>query len=173
MSVDPREFRRALAQFATGVTIVTAQPPGHRPIGMTVNAFSSVSLDPPLVLFNVSRTALGLPAMMQAGGYAVNVLGRDQRHLSDRFARRSSDKWNAVEFEPGLWDAPLLRDVIARFECGSHAHHDGGDHVIFVGRVLRFDIGSDAEPLVFFRSRYRDLRPADEPTHEWPLAIHY
>lgn len=155
--IDPRLLRQALGQFATGVAVVTAATADGGRIGMTVSSFNSVSLDPPLVLFSIARNALSLPALRAAQGIGVNVLGHGQFGLSDRFARAGGDKWDAVEHHPGLHDVPLLADALATFECVPYARHDGGDHEIFVVRVLRMSAAGDGHPLIFFRGRYHAL----------------
>src|SRR4051794_9528912 len=99
--VDPRAFRQALGQFATGVAVITAEGAGGQPIGLTMSSFNSVSIDPPLILFSIDRKAFSLQAMTEAKGYAVNILGRDQEHLSNKFARALGDKWEAVEHTLG------------------------------------------------------------------------
>ncbi|WP_188579179.1 flavin reductase family protein [Azorhizobium oxalatiphilum] len=154
---DFRAFRRALGHFATGVAVVTARAENGEVVGMTMSSFNSVSLDPPLVLFSVARSALSLPAMLAARGYGVNVLGRDQEDLSNRFSKAMGDKWSDVDHVNGHEDAPLLAGAIAHFECAPYAHHDGGDHVIFLARVVRFSNDEEGDPLVFFRGRYRGL----------------
>ena len=169
---DARAFRRALGQFATGVAVITAQAADGTAIGMTMSSFNSVSVDPPLILFSIGRQALSLGAMTKAKGYAVNILGRDQEHLSDQFARALADKWAAVEHTIGHAAAPLLAGAIAHFECVPYAQYDGGDHVIFVGRVMQFSAHPDKDPLIFFRGAYRSLA-GTERGPEWPLPMHY
>ncbi|TCT06167.1 flavin reductase family protein [Aquabacter spiritensis] len=154
---DPRAFRQALGRFATGVAIVTAGTPDGTVVGMTMSSFNSVSLDPPLVLFSVARTAHSLPAMRAATGFGINILAQDQQHLSNRFARALADKWQEVEHRRGGNDAPLLDGAIAHFECAPYARHDGGDHEIFLARVLRFSTAQEGEPLIFFGGRYHAL----------------
>lgn len=156
---DPRALRQALGHFATGIAVVTARGEDEENIGMTMTSFNSVSLDPPLVLFSVARSAFSLPAMLAAKSYAINLLDDAQQHISDRFARASSDKWADVEHRPGLHGAPLIKDALAHFECAPYASHDGGDHVIFLARVIRFS-ASTGEPLIFFRGRYCRLASA-------------
>jgi flavin reductase (DIM6/NTAB) family NADH-FMN oxidoreductase RutF len=173
MAFDQRAFRSALSQFATGVAVITARGPEGEAIGLTMSSFNSVSLDPPLILFSVDRRARSLPAMEKARGYAVNILSRSQEALSNQFARSLGNKWEAVEHTLGHAEAPLLHGAIAHFECEPYAHHDGGDHVIFLGRVLRFSARDDEEPLVFFRGRYHGVSSGDERAPEWPLPIHY
>lgn len=151
-------FREALGEFATGVAVVTARGPGDDVVGMTMSSFNSVSLDPPLVLFSVNRRAYALPAMLAAKGYAVNVLARDQEAIARQFARALGDKWDRVKTRLGHAEAPLIAEALAHFECEPYAHHDGGDHVIFVARVLRHSVHpARKEPLLFFRRRYRGL----------------
>lgn len=157
--MDTRQFRTALGRFATGVAVITAKGAGDAPIGMTMSSFNSVSLDPPLVLFSVDRRAHGLPAILAAEGYGVNVLGHDQQPLSDRFARAGTDKWAGVTHRSGHADAPLLDGAIAQFECAPHSVHEAGDHVLVLARVLRFACRDEA-PLIFFGGRYRGLAEA-------------
>jgi len=155
----PAAFREALGHFATGVAVVTARDPENRPVGMTMSSFNAVSLDPPLVLFSVARSAKSLVAMQRARGFAVNILGHAQTDVSARFARAMSDKWQTVDHTPGYGDAPVLDDVLAHFECKPYAQYDGGDHVIFVCEVLRFATGAGSadEPLIFYRGQYHRL----------------
>jgi len=169
-----RVFRRALGEFATGVAIITARSPQNQLIGMTMSSFNSVSVDPPLVLFSVDRKANSLPAMQEAKGFAVNVLAREQECLSNQFAQALSDKWSAVKTSVGHAEAPLIAGALAHFECEPYAHYDGGDHLIFVARVLRHTVQpGEAAPLVFFRGRYRDLKDETEREPAWPLPMHY
>jgi 3-hydroxy-9,10-secoandrosta-1,3,5(10)-triene-9,17-dione monooxygenase reductase component len=146
-------FRGALSQFATGVTIVTTRQQPGQDVGLTANSFSSVSLDPPMVLWSLSRQSLSLPAFMESAHFAVHVLAANQDDLSDRFAKRGVDKFAGLVLERGPDDIPLLTDCAARFQCRTTYRYEGGDHVIFVGEVLRFD-HSDRAPLVFHGGRY-------------------
>jgi 3-hydroxy-9,10-secoandrosta-1,3,5(10)-triene-9,17-dione monooxygenase reductase component len=150
---DPREFRRALGSFATGVTIITTRAPDGAPLGLTVNSFNSVSLDPPLVLWSLENKALSLPVFQKAPHWAVHVLASDQEALSQRFARRGGDKFAGLALEAGVGEVPLLTGCTARFQCRNAFQYDGGDHVIFVGEVLQFD-RTEAAPLVFHGGRY-------------------
>lgn len=157
---DLRTFRDCLGGFATGICVVTAHT-GAEPIGMTVNSFSSVSLTPPLVLFSILRDCNSFEGWMAAGHYAIHVLGAHQNALSNRFAQPLSDKWSGLATEPGAGGAPLLPGCLGRLQCSAEQRIPAGDHVIFVGCVLAFDMPlPTAEPLVFFRGRYRHL--ADE-----------
>jgi flavin reductase (DIM6/NTAB) family NADH-FMN oxidoreductase RutF len=172
--MEDRAFRRALGEFATGVAVVTARGRGKELIGMTMSSFNSVSLDPPLVLFSVDRKARSLPAMLEAKGFAVNILARDQEQISYQFARALSDKWDQVKTSVGHAEAPLISGAMAHFECTPYAIYQGGDHVIFVVRVVRHASRAEvAAPLIFFRGRYRDLVDETEREPTWPLPIHY
>ncbi len=154
----PAAFRDALGHFATGVAIVTACDRDGQPVGLTMSSFNAVSLEPPLVLFSVARSAHSLGAMQHARGFAVNILGHAQSAVSKRFARARTDKWQAVDHAPGYGDAPVLADVLAHFECKPYAQYAGGDHVIFVCEVLRFATSTvEDEPLIFYRGGYHRL----------------
>lgn len=157
MTFDPRHYRTALGWFATGVTIITARSSAGDLIGITANSFNTVSLDPPLVLFSLDRRAYSLPAFHQAGHFAINVLRDDQRHLSQIFATALIDKWDNVSYE--LWNTgcPILTDALASFECKTQHIYDGGDHLIFVGRVDKLRYNSEGPPLLYFRGAYHRI----------------
>lgn len=150
---DPRELRRALGQYATGVTVVTCVGPGGEWTGMTANSFTSVSLDPPLVLWCPAKTAASTPAFAAASHFAVNVLGAGQHHLSRQFAAPAEDKFLGVPTKRGASRVPLLDGAVAAFECRTVAVHDAGDHLIMVGEVERFD-APGGPPLVFHSGLY-------------------
>lgn len=150
---DPGEFRKALASFATGVTIITARDARGAPVGLTVNSFNSVSLNPPLVLWSLAETSNCLPVFRAVSHWAVHVLATDQDALSARFARRGEDKFAGLDTEAGLGEVPLLRGCTARFQCRTAFQYQGGDHLIFVGEVLAFDRSVSA-PLVFHGGQY-------------------
>jgi len=153
-----RRFRNALAMFATGVAVITAPREEGLPVGITVASFNSVSLDPPLVLFSVDRRCLSLGDLRSARRYAVNVLAEAQQDISNRFARANSGKWEGIGFSKRNEDSHvLLPDALATFECEPYAMHDGGDHVIFIGRVIRPQARQDGRPLIFFGGKYRAL----------------
>jgi len=157
VSINPREFRRALGCFATGITVVTTASMDTGMVGITANSFNSVSLDPPLVLFSLDRRAYSLPAFHSAGHFAINVLGDDQRNLSAIFATPLIDKWENVHYE--LWNTgcPILTDTLASFECKTQHIYDGGDHLIFVGRVEKMRFTAERDPLLFFRGAYHRI----------------
>ena len=157
MTIDPREFRRALGSFATGITVVTTASLDSGMVGITANSFNSVSLDPPLVLFSLDRRAYSVPAFHETGAFAINVLSDNQRHLSQIFATALIDKWDNVSYE--LWNtgSPILTEALASFECKTQHIYDGGDHLIFVGRVTKMRYDIDAAPLLYFRGAYRRI----------------
>ena len=157
MSFDPRSFRQALGCFATGITVVTSVGLDGEYLGFTANSFNSVSLDPPLVLFSLDRGAYSLKAFEAAGVFAINILREDQEAVSIAFARALSSKWDGVRTEIWQTGSPILVDALARFDCETTSMHDGGDHVIFVGRVLRLRAGVDGRPLLYFRGAYRQI----------------
>jgi len=155
---DTKALRAALGRFATGVAVITARD-ADGPVGLTVNSFSSVSLEPPLVLFSVARTARSLTRLEKVDSYVVNILRHGQHELSSRFARAGVDKWAGAQPEIGLNGAPVLLETLARFECRPYGRHDAGDHVIFIGEVTHFEAAEDGDPLLFYRGGYRSLAP--------------
>lgn len=157
MSIDPSAFRAVLGRYATGVTIVTTRGADRRLSGLTVNSFTSVSLEPPLVLFCLDRAAGSGPAFAASDCFAVNILAGDQATVSARFADPVAPRF--VDDGTTVWEtgAPILNDALAALDCRVHARHDGGDHVILVGRVLRAGVLRDEPPLVYWRGGYRGL----------------
>ncbi len=155
---DEADFRSVLARFATGVVVVTGTT-GEGPAGLTCQSFSSLSLDPPLVLLSTARSSKTWPRIEATGRFAVNVLGDDQRDLSERFAVSGGDKFHGVGHRTGALGNPLLDGAIAHLECDVHATHDGGDHVIVIGRVRALEApGLELRrPLIYFESDYRTL----------------
>jgi flavin reductase (DIM6/NTAB) family NADH-FMN oxidoreductase RutF len=162
--IDPARFRDALAQFATGVTIVATLDRDGEPRGFTANSFTSVSLDPPLVLVCVSRRVNSYPVLTQSGGFVVNILAQGQRDLSQRFASKEPDKFASVAWTPSATGAPILDGALAWLECRPWRRVTAGDHVVLIGEVV--DLGvNPGEPLAFFGRAYGALAPlaADEP----------
>lgn len=153
---DPRALRNALGRFATGIAVVMAKDEDGL-IGVTVNSFSSVSLDPPLILFSMARTLQALPRLKTATAYSVNILLESQQEISNRFAHYAPDQFSSVFWEEGVTGAPCLTPVHARFECVPYAHYDGGDHVIFVGRVVHLRAEGEGNPLLYYAGKYRLL----------------
>jgi 3-hydroxy-9,10-secoandrosta-1,3,5(10)-triene-9,17-dione monooxygenase reductase component len=156
VSHDPRDFRSALGCFPTGVCIVTTLGPGGKPEGLTINSFSSVSLDPPMILWSLARTATAAPVFRDAEYFAVNVLAAGDAELSSHFARSGADKFGAYadRFSAGLGGSPLLEGATARFECHTRHRNYGGDHIILIGNVERYSWSPELPPLVFHRGRY-------------------
>ena len=136
---DAEELRRAFGTFATGVTVITTRDARGRLFGLTANSFSSVSLDPPLVLWSLSRRAGSYPAFRDATHFGVNVLGGEHRELSARFAQPHPDKFAGIGYTLGERGVPLIEGAAAHFECSVEHRYEGGDHIIFVGRVEAFD----------------------------------
>jgi flavin reductase (DIM6/NTAB) family NADH-FMN oxidoreductase RutF len=173
MTIDPRAFRNALGLFPTGVAIVTTRGPGGERVGTTVSSFNSVSLEPPLVLFSIARNARAFDAWANATHFAVNVLSEAQSDISNRFARALTDKWDSIADLAADAGGPVIPHASACFQCESHAKHDGGDHLILIGRVISY-VTTPAEaprPLLFYRGRYRELDP--ELGIETPQGVDY
>ncbi len=155
---DSLTFRKACGQFMTGVTIVTSIDAESGPAGLAANSFTSVSLEPPLVLVSVDRSATSLRALDTSGRYAVHILGAHQEDLCRRFAKShlsGTEKLGSAAWSPGLGGVPLLDDYLVRFECRVVNAIPGGDHVIYLGEVERLALGDDQKPaLGFFRGGY-------------------
>lgn len=154
--IDTKEFRSALGRFTTGVTVVTTLDSDEAPFGVTASSFNSVSLDPPLVLWSLAKTAQSIDAFSRSGHFAVHVLVADQEPLSTHFARSGGDKFSSLEWEKGLLGSPLFAEYVSRFECRTLHQYEGGDHIIFVGEVVDFD-QQDGKPLVFHQGAYAGL----------------
>jgi 3-hydroxy-9,10-secoandrosta-1,3,5(10)-triene-9,17-dione monooxygenase reductase component len=167
---DPRALRNALGAFATGVTIVTTRGAGAADVGLTANSFSSVSLDPPMVLWSLAKTSSSIEPFRSATHFAVHVLAAEQEALSGRFAMKGIDRFEGTAVERGPGHVPMLPGCSARFACRTAFQHEGGDHVIFVGEVLDF-VHSDRKPLVFHGGRYGMLfRKEAPPPRRPPVA---
>ena len=154
---DARTFRDALGCFATGVTIITAMDSEGQPIGLTANSFTSVSLDPPLLLVCVANNAGSAAVLRDAERFAVNVLQIGQQPTSNRFAGKGEDRFANTPWEVGEFGTPVLTGSLSSFECARDAVHDGGDHFILVGRVLKAMFEPRRDPLLYFRGKYRRL----------------
>jgi flavin reductase (DIM6/NTAB) family NADH-FMN oxidoreductase RutF len=154
---DERTLRDALGCFATGVTVVTCFDSDGRPFGLTANSFTSVSLDPPLLLVCIHRHAVCAEALTSAEHFAINVLQTGQQPASIRFSTRQEDRFGPNDWSPGENGAPVLRDSLGVFECERHAVYDGGDHHILLGRVVKASFDPSLDPLLYFRGRYRRL----------------
>ncbi len=162
MTVSDAEFKAVLGRFPTGVTVVTSCD-GERPVGVTVNAFASVSLDPPLALVCIDRRSHLHDVVVRAGYFAANILGAEQAEESRRFAGQSGDRnerFRQTPFHSGTTGAPILDAAIAHVECRVVAVYPGGDHSIFLGEVVALG-ASAGEPLIYYRARYGSLHPLD------------
>lgn len=159
---DSAAYRRTLGRFATGVTIVTTVDEDGQPFGVTANSYNSVSLDPPLVLWSLARTSRSIEAFENSGTFAIHILSADQEELAMRFASPSEDKFAGLDLHAGHGGVPLFEDCAAHFECVTENRFDGGDHVIFLGRVVHFDRG-EHEPLLFHDGKFTRLGLPDIP----------
>jgi flavin reductase (DIM6/NTAB) family NADH-FMN oxidoreductase RutF len=151
---DVKDFRRALSQFPTGVTVITTIDAEGNPVGVTASSFNSVSMEPTLVLWSIDKGANSLDAFEKAEYFAVNVLASDQVSTSNNFASRGQDKFANAHYSSGLGNAPILDHYAAQFECKTWAVYEGGDHLILVGEVKKYRSNDNAEPLVFSRGSY-------------------
>ena len=158
--IDPRDFRNALGTYGTGVTIVTAMAPDGNPYGVTCNSFASVSLNPPLVLWSLGMFSQGLPIFQNASHFVVNVLDVSQQELALKFAKSSGEKFDGVEWKPGLGNAPIIAGSVAQFQCRAVNRYYGGDHIIFLGAVEAYSY-TGQEPLLFARSGFGKFVPDD------------
>ena len=156
--IDSKEFRRVLSCFPTGVAIITTLGAKGEPLGLTCNSFSSVSLNPPLVLWSLGENSRSRQAFLDADAFAINVLAEGQSELSNRFATGDIDnKFENVAYSKGHGGVPVLDGCVARFHCSVFAKHETGDHVIFIGRVEQFDQGRQEDSLVFYKGAYMTL----------------
>lgn len=157
-AIDPELFRSVLGNFASGVAVVTAMDDGE-PVGLTAQSFTSLSLDPPLVMFCPKVTSTSWPRIEHARHFAANILAEGSEALGIKFARSGGDKFADVSWTPGPSGAPLLTGVLAHIDCKIEAVHPGGDHQIVIGRVLHLAADTDKKPLVYFRSAFESLAP--------------
>ncbi|HYJ90156.1 MAG TPA: flavin reductase family protein [Pyrinomonadaceae bacterium] len=153
MSVTQEQFRAALGSFASGVTVVTTRDANGKLLGITVSAFCSVSLDPPMVLICIEKTAGSHYAFEESNVFVVNVLREGESAMSERFASQDEDKFIGVNFKPGIDGVPVLSDALAVLECRVKFSYHGGDHSIFIGEVENVLL-DNGKPLLYFRSHY-------------------
>lgn len=157
MSIDQRTFRKVLGCFASGVTVVTTvNPENGAKVGVTVSAFSSLSLEPPLVLFCLGEKTASLEAFKANGHFCINILAEDQRDMSIRFASKAEDKFQGLDTTSGQSGVPVLPGCIATLECRLTEMVKGGDHWIFIGEVINLAHEEGGAPLVYFRGAYMD-----------------
>lgn len=157
MPITKEEFRRTLSRFASGVTIVTTKDTNGHLHGLTVSAFCSVSLEPPLILVCIEKTTGSHHAFTESKAFVVNVLRESQIELSNHFASHSDDKFSGIDYSPGIGEIPVLHNCLANLECRLVSSYGGGDHTIFVGEVIKTQV-FDGEPLAYFQGQYRTLR---------------
>ncbi len=156
--IDPKAFRRALGNFATGITVMTSATESGQKAGVTANSFNSVSIDPALILWSIDKKSSSYKVFRDSSHFAVNILAADQIELSNRFARPRDDKFDGLQFEKGLGDAPILLDTSARFQCETYDIVEGGDHWIIIGRVVTFD-DFGRSPLLYHQGAYSMVLP--------------
>ncbi|MFM2139989.1 MAG: hypothetical protein RLZZ25_254 [Gemmatimonadota bacterium] len=156
-AIDPTQFRAALARFASGITVLTMRDAAGTDLGMTATAFTSLSLDPPLVLVCIDAKATMATPLTTGVAFAVHVLREDQEHLSRRFAATTGDRFAGLTLERSAAGTPLLPDVLMRMECEVVARHPGGDHHIIVARPEQVRLAAIGDPLLYFRGRYGRL----------------
>ena len=160
-SFDALEYRKALSLFPTGVAIISTADAENRPVGLTCNSFSSVSLDPPLVSWGLRKESKSLEAFKASRGFVINILSREQQKLSAQFASsKAPDKFAGVATRRGIGGLPVLELCAATFECSNFAVHDAGDHLLFLGKVEQFRHDLNHHPLVFCKGNYMFLRDA-------------
>lgn len=152
---NPREIRNLLGQFATGVTVITTCAKDGRKVGMTANSFSSLSLDPPLILWSLSKTAPSLNDYSSAEHFAIHMLAQEDHHLSGHFARPAADKFAGIAHQPcPMAGVPVLEGALATLVCRNIQQYEGGDHVIFIGQIERYQQRA-GQPLLFHAGQYR------------------
>lgn len=158
------DLRRALGSFVTGITIVTTTDSARRPVGVTVSSFCSLSLDPPMVLWCLGRSARSADTFLQAERFVAHVLAHNQWSTAERFATRGADKFDAVDWRWSAHQVPLISGCAARFECTREAAHEGGDHLIVTGLITDFSV-ADTEPLAYHRGRYALTHRGEDAAH--------
>lgn len=157
MSISKEEFRAALGKFPSGVTIVTTKDADGRLHGITVSAFASVSLEPPMILVCVDKRAGSHDAFAESGAFVVHILEESGENHSNQFASHSSDKFDGIEYRRGIEEIPVLENALVALECRLAHAHEGGDHTIFVGEIERAEI-RNGNPLVYWHGDYRQLK---------------
>ena len=154
---EMKKFRQCLGKFATGVTVVSCRDQDGKPCGITANSFSSVSLEPPLVLWNIAKVSKSLPAYLEAEHFAINVLSNQQQSLASHFAYSENGLFDNIGYQDSQHRVPVLNDTLAHLECRTHDIHDCGDHHIIIGEVTNFEL-SDSEPLIFYGGNYTGIK---------------
>ncbi|HTP76603.1 MAG TPA: flavin reductase family protein [Rhizomicrobium sp.] len=160
MTLDLRAYRTALGSFPTGVAVITTTASAEHHMGITVNSFTSVSLEPPLVLWCLDKKSDRYHAFTKARSYTVSILGTEHQDVSSRLAKQGNHSLDGIALSDTELGPPALADALSVFECEAEAVHDAGDHAILIGRVVRFSRLGNGEPLVFFRGKYGSLAQA-------------
>ncbi|MFF7107866.1 flavin reductase family protein [Pseudomonas sichuanensis] len=157
-AIEPSRFREALGHYASGITVITSHIDGE-PLGFTCQSFYSVSMSPPLVSFSVMASSASYPGMRQAGRFAVNILSGEQVGISNRFARKGTDKWHGVQWQASPLGNPVIAGSLHWLDCQIHAEHAAGDHLIVIGEVkaLKLHEASATQPLLYFKGNYCNL----------------
>jgi flavin reductase (DIM6/NTAB) family NADH-FMN oxidoreductase RutF len=158
--MEHRELRDLFGHFPTGVAIVTTTGVVSEKVGVTISSFNSVSLDPGLVMFSLTNELRSLPVYLAAETFGINFLSADQTELSNRFASKGADKWLGTRHRMGTTGVPLLEDALAHIECEKFQVVEGGDHMIFICRVVAYETFEKSSPLIFFKGRYRTVEAA-------------
>jgi len=156
---DARAFRDALGCFATGVAIAATRSPDGTPVGLTINSFSSVSLDPPLILWSIDLGSGNLASFQAADAFSINILAESQIELARRFAEPGAGRFEGASHSTGALGVPVIENALAVIECRTEARHPGGDHEIIVGRALHIAHAIGVRPLLFWRGRFGGLAP--------------
>ncbi|MFC7394133.1 flavin reductase family protein [Scopulibacillus cellulosilyticus] len=154
--MDQRQFRDISGSFATGVTVITTKSECGHPIGMTANSFTSLSLNPPLILFNIAKSSSLYDAFMKSNIFAVNILSAEQENLSRQFSKKNIDRFEGIGYEEDVTGSPILKDVLGYFDCVVKSRYDGGDHTIIIGETKNGAV-KDGDPLIFYRGKYARL----------------
>jgi 3-hydroxy-9,10-secoandrosta-1,3,5(10)-triene-9,17-dione monooxygenase reductase component len=168
MEITGEAFRRVLGHLPTGVTVITTNGPGG-PVGMSANSVTSVSLEPPLILFCPAKTSTTWPSIRQVGAFCVNIMARQHEELTRRFSYKGIDRFAGIAYEEGPC-GPVLSDAVGWIDCTIRDEHDAGDHTIVVASVSRIEASSDASPLVFFRGVYGTFHGPESAWTEAPVA---
>lgn len=155
-AIEERRLRDVLGCFATGVAVATTLDQTGRPMGLTINSFNSVSMNPPLVLWSLACEAASHTAFASASAFAINILSKDQTEVCMRFAKPAEDKFSGVDWTAGYGGMPVLSDALATLECALYRQYEGGDHTIFIGRVVGLS-ASEKAPLIYHRGKFTGL----------------
>jgi flavin reductase (DIM6/NTAB) family NADH-FMN oxidoreductase RutF len=161
VTIENKVFRNVLGRFATGITVVTGLAEDNTPVGLTVNAFTSLSLDPPLVLFCLDKGTASINAFSKGKAFALNVLGEDQQNLSVNFSTKKEDRFEGMDYVFWGTGVPILNNCLANLECAIDDVHEGGDHLIVVGRVNRLQQSESGKPLLYFNGKYAQIGEID------------